>query len=76
MPSLEPIEPSLFADLAQHGEGIFERSLEFQLALAQHPKVTPEILKFLVERGKEAVAEVAALHVNWAGELTTACSRS
>jgi hypothetical protein len=80
MPFLEPIEPSLFADLLGNSDTlqgnrlhqrISEQSIDFQLALAQDPNTPPEILKVLVERGDKTVAEAAALHVNLAGELTT-----
>jgi hypothetical protein len=70
MRPLQPIEPSLLQDLTAQGNLVLEQPPEVQLSLAQDPLTSRELLKVLVNRADAAVADVARLHVNWAGELT------
>jgi Leucine rich repeat variant len=69
MRPLRPIEASLLQDLIAQGEGILDQPAEILLSLAQDPLTPRALLEVLVNRADAAVADVARLHVNWAGEL-------
>jgi hypothetical protein len=71
MQPLTPIEPSLLQDLTAHPERVWEQPCDIQLSVAQDPNTPRSLLEVLVDRAEPTIAEVARLHVNWAGELTT-----
>jgi hypothetical protein len=70
MQPLQPIEPSLLQDLIAQVERVLEQSTEIQVSVAQDPNTPRSLLEVLVNQGDATVADVARLHVNWAGELT------
>jgi hypothetical protein len=69
MRPLRPIEPSLLQDLIAQGDRVLEQPTEILLSLAQDSLTPRALLEVLVNCADASVADVARLHVNWAGEL-------
>ncbi len=71
MKLLQPIESNLLQQLTDRIELVSSQPIEIQIALAQDLQTPRSILQVLVDRAEASIAEIAKLHINYAGELTT-----
>jgi hypothetical protein len=71
MKVLQSIESNLLQQLIDRPDLIITQPIDLQIAIAQDIQTPTSILQILVDRSQPKVSEIAKLHVNYAGDLTT-----